>query len=90
MPPARLILLCSIAYQHFLQNQERKVQTVIAGSSSVIRGRHPSPTSLITIFANPSCLIAESVPGLVLLKVLSKTDLYCMNTAIGVRHSCKK
>jgi hypothetical protein len=40
MPAARLIVLCSFAdqHQHFLENQERKVQTVIGASSVVIRG----------------------------------------------------
>jgi hypothetical protein len=34
------------------------------------------------------CLIAESLPGLVWLKVLRKIDLDWMNAAIGVLHRC--
>jgi hypothetical protein len=33
-------------------------------------------------------MIAESLPGLVWLKVLSKIDLDWMNSAIGVLHRC--
>jgi hypothetical protein len=55
MPAARLIILCSIAdqHQHFLENQERKVQTVI-GFLCCSPGLHRRPASLIPIFTNPN------------------------------------
>jgi hypothetical protein len=54
----RLILLCSLGYQHFLEDQDRRIQTVIAPSSVATRGLHPDPASLIAIFTNPNYFTA--------------------------------
>jgi hypothetical protein len=57
---SRLILLCSMPYQHFLEDQERRIQTVIAPSSVAIRGLHPDAASLIAIFTNPNYVRATA------------------------------
>jgi hypothetical protein len=43
-----------MAYQHFLEDQDRIIQTVIAASSVATRALHPDPASLIAIFTNPN------------------------------------
>jgi hypothetical protein len=43
-----------MAYQHFLDDQAWRIQSVIAASSVAIRGLHPDPASLIAIFVNPN------------------------------------
>jgi hypothetical protein len=50
---ARLILFYLIAYQHFLSDQDRKVETVIPTSSLAIRRLHPDHASLISVVTNP-------------------------------------
>jgi hypothetical protein len=54
MPAAQLILLCLMADQQFLEDQDRRFQMVIATSSVAICWLHPDPTSLIAIFTNPN------------------------------------
>jgi hypothetical protein len=54
----QLILLCPIAYQHFLGDQDPKVQTVIAASSVEIRRLHPDPASVIAVITNPNYFTA--------------------------------
>jgi hypothetical protein len=54
MAAAQLILLCPVAYQHFLSDQDPKVQTVIATASVEIRRLHPDPGSVIAVFTNPN------------------------------------
>jgi hypothetical protein len=43
-----------MTYQHFLEDQARRIQTVIVASSVAVQGLHPDPASRIAIFTNPN------------------------------------